>query len=100
MEGMTREQIEVVAALDLEGELDLEGQNVNHSFECQSLNRSDSLVWERENGTQRFPTYSVDNGIVLNMSSVDLTDLDIYICRDMLSGDEISINITGGLYHT
>ena len=91
----TREQVEVVAALDLEG------QAVYHSFECLSFYGGNNLVWERENGTQRFPTYPVTDGQLLNMSadsvSVEISDLGIYTCRDTVRGEEISINITGGL---
>ena len=92
----SRKQVEVVAALDLEG------PSVYHSIECLSFHGNDNLVWERENGSQRFPTHPVEDGLLLNMSAgglpVGTSDLGIYICRDTSRGDRITLNITGGLY--
>ena len=78
--------------------LDLGGQVANHSFECLSFYGGDNLVWEREDGPQRFPTHSVTDGRLLIIPQlVESSDLGLFICRDTVRGDNISIYIDGGL---
>ena len=88
-----------MAVLDLGGT----GAMVNHSFDCNTTTGSvDDLHWEREDGNQsRFPQYNFMNRWRLDMapgsdSPVDNADTGIYICRDNVTGDSVSINITGG----
>ena len=88
-----------MAVLDLGGT----GVMVNHSFDCNTTTGSvDNLHWEREDGNQsRFPQYNFMNRWRLDMapgsdSPVDNVDTGIYICRDNVTGESVSINITGG----
>lgn len=89
--------VEGVAALDLVGV----GTMVNHFFDCESNHNPAMLVWEKESGQNRFPTVTNDDVLRLDMSPVgapvDFPDLDIYTCRDILTGEAASINVTEGM---
>ncbi len=95
---MVQEDIEGVAALDLGGTT-----QINQYFDCISTNGVTNLVWERDGGAVRFPSQVRDNELRLNMAPdnadpVDYPDLDVYTCRDTVTGDRKSINVTGGMY--
>lgn len=80
--------------------LDLNNSDImHHFFDCSSEDRPvTNLVWEREYGHNLFPTSIVNDKLRLNMSGdISTTDLGVFICRDVASGEDTSINITGGL---
>lgn len=89
--------------------LNLEDPMVLHLFDCSrdADGSASDLIWERENGLQRFPTSnqeimlqerSIDT-LRLSLFSADVTrgDLGVYTCIDTVSNHTISINITGGI---
>ncbi len=82
--------------------LDLGGSRIDQYFDCISTNGVTNLVWERDGGSVRFPTEVRDGALRLNMAPdnadpVDYPDLDIYTCRDTVTGDRNPINVTGGI---
>lgn len=85
-----------VAALSLSGP-----QVINHFFDCENIegNASD-LYWEKRSGTNRFPSAIVGNRLRLDMApgsgAVFYSDLDVYTCRDSVTGQSVSIDMQGG----
>ncbi len=91
----TREVIRI-AALDLENTT-----QTNQYFDCESTNGRQDLVWEREGGAVRFISYFVVGALRLDLAhpsaaAVGPGDLDVYYCRDQVTGDIKSVKFTGG----
>ena len=88
--------------------LNLNGPPVYHFFDCNSTTASPgNLVWERENGNQRFPT-EISSGAVLRLDMAPTTgsdlrpvmssDLGVYVCRDITADERVAVNILGGMH--
>ena len=55
-----------------------------------------NLQWIKDNGTIRLTTAARSNGLRLDITIVDEQDEGIYTCRDSVTGDTVSINVTRG----
>lgn len=89
--------IEGVVALDLAETV------TNHFFDCVTSEGGPSdLVWEKENGSNRFPSQIFNNQLRLNLAPddniprADYLDLGVYTCRSTVTGETVSLNVTGG----
>lgn len=84
--------------------LDLGTADQFHYFDCETTAGTfRDLLWERESVTIRFPAFDFNGRLRLNMAPdneepVGYSDLDIYTCRNTVTSERISINITGGLH--
>lgn len=78
---------------------------LEHRFDCQSDEGSVSdLLWQRLDGINRFPTYPVGSQLRLDMapeneSQANSSDLGVYVCRNTLTRESMSLNITGGQFN-
>ena len=84
--------------------------NIRHFIDCATTEATASdLVWEKNEGTQRFPVTTENynhEGVQLstrrmnfapnNAPAAGRNDVGVYTCNDTVTGDMLSINITGG----
>lgn len=97
-------KVEGIAVLNLNSQT--RGQTVYHFFDCNSTSTIPTkLVWERENGNQRFPT-ETSSGTVLRLDMAPTTgqdlrpvmssDLGVYVCRDSTTDERLAVKVLGG----
>ena len=86
------------------------GSSFRHFIDCASTEGTASdLVWEKNEGTQRFPvtteSYNYEGVPFLtrrmnfapnNVPKFKQNDVGVYTCMSNVTGDMLSINITGG----
>ena len=96
---MPVQQVQGVATLALGG------NPVSQFFDCNSTTGSNviaNLVWEKEGGNIRFAVTTRSNTKRLDLAQpnggpvLDYQDEGIYTCRDMATGESVSLNVTGG----
>ncbi len=67
-------------------------------FDCVTTrNNGSGIRWERLSASNSFDVGDIPDGSAgkrLNARRIDYPDLDIYICSDRFSDDNISVNIT------
>ena len=86
--------------------LALGGAEVFHFFDCNStagLNDANNLIWERDNDPLRFQTDTHGTSRRLDFTKplvegevLDYSDEGVYTCRDVVTMESISLNISGG----
>ena len=93
-------RIEGVATLGLGG-----ADGYFHFFDCNSTTGSNdikNLMWEKDNGPLRFKIETFDRWKRLDLSKpteggkLDYSDEGVYTCRDVVTMESISLNISGG----
>ena len=86
------------------------GSNFRYFFDCATKEGTVSdLVWEKNEGTQRFPVttenYNYEgvpfstlrmNFAPRNAPIAGFNDVGVYTCRNTVTGNMLSINIFGG----
>ena len=87
------------------------GSEYSYFFDCATKESTPSdLVWEKNEGTQRFPVTTENythegvpfsthrmNFAPNNAPAAGYSDVGVYTCRDTVTGETLSINITGGI---
>lgn len=105
IDGATSLPVEGVAVLNLGGTAML-----SHLFDCATNGSTSDLMWEKDEGDQRFPTSltsitfqenrinvrRMNMGPMTNMMPVDYDDVGVYTCVNSRTGERMSVNITGG----
>ena len=90
--------------------LNIIGSNFRHFIDCATTEGTTSaLVWVKNEGTQRFPVTTENynyEGVPLstrrmnfapnNAPAAGRNDVGVYTCNDTVTGDRLSINISGG----
>ena len=81
------------------------GSGVNHFFDCATTEGTTSdLTWEKNEGIQRFPitteNYNYEGEPIstlrMDFYNAGFSDVGDYTCMNTVSGEILSINITGG----
>ena len=87
------------------------GSEYRYFFDCATKESTpNDLVWEKNEGTLRFPVTTenyTNEGVPFSTRRMDLapnngtaagfSDVGVYTCRDTVTGETLSINITGGI---
>ena len=98
--GVELRHVEGVATLGLGG-----AGVVFHFFDCNSTTGSNdvnNLMWEKDNGPLRFEVTTFHTSKRLDFSkptdggALDYPDAGVYTCRDVVTMESISLNISGG----
>ena len=85
--------------------LALGGNPVSQFFDCNSTTGSNAianLVWEKEGGNIRFAIQERSKRKRLDLVQsnggplLNYDDEGIYTCRDIVTGESVSLNVTGG----
>ncbi len=77
--------------------LGLGGDPVGRFLDCNGTNNIvTNLVWRKYNAGTRFSETARITGLRLDLSTAQLSDEGEYMCVDTVTGDSVSINITGG----
>ncbi len=77
--------------------LGLGGDTVTQFLDCNGTqNNVNNLVWRKDNAGTRFSVTVRINGKRLDLTNAQLSDEGIYMCVDTVTGDSVSINVTGG----
>ena len=72
------------------------GSTTRQYLDCNGTNNAiGNLQWSKDNGGS-ITTASRSNALRLDLSKANDQDEGIYICRDTVTGDTVSINVTGG----
>ena len=88
------------------------GSNFRHFIDCATTEgTANYLVWEKNEGTQRFPVTTENynyEGVQLSTRRMDFApnnapavghnDVGVYTCDNTITGEMLSINISGGTY--
>ncbi len=83
--------VDGVATIEIGGT----GTTINFSFDCNTTTGDgETITWDRQQGSHSFAVLDIHQGKRLSMESVSYTDLDVYVCTDPDTGDQISINVT------
>ncbi len=80
--------------------LNLVDGEINHFLLCRGSVVT-NLVWEREGRKPPFITSINVEDLVMDLeeaNTIKQEDLDVYTCRDTVTRDRKSINITGGIF--
>ena len=89
--GATVSPVQGLVALGLNGTL------TKQYLDCNGTNNAiENLQWNKENGEIRLTVSARSNAQRLDLSSANKQDEGIYTCRDTVTGDSMSINVTGG----
>ena len=86
-----------LATVELEGSLD---NRPSYYFDCVTdLNNGSGLVWTRQSAENRFEVVAIPGNMTgkrldATRPSIESQDLDVYTCKDTLSDEAISVNIT------
>ena len=92
--GATVSRVQGVVALGLGGG---GGTSTRQYLDCNGTNNAiGNLQWIKDNGALRLTTAARSNALRLDFSSAEEQDEGIYTCRDTVTGDSVSINVTGG----
>jgi len=76
--------------------LGLGGVPVSQFLDCNGTqNNVNNLAWRKDNAETRFDVQTRSTGIRLDLSTAQPSDEGIYMCVDTVTGDSISINVTG-----
>ena len=91
--GATVSPVQGVVALGLGG-----GSTTTKQYlDCNDTNNAiENLQWSKDNGTVRLPTAARSHALRLDLSSAEEQDVGIYIWRDNVTRDIVSINVAGG----
>ena len=90
--GATVSPVQGIVALGLGGL----GSTTRQYLDCNGINNAiANLQWSSDNGGS-ITTAARSNALRLDLSSADEQDEGIYTCRDTVTGDSVSINVTGG----
>ena len=77
--------------------LGLGGDPVGRFLDCNGTNNIvTNLVWRKDNAETRFSVTTRSDGKRLDLSTAQFSDEGVYMCVDTVTGDSVSINITGG----
>ena len=91
-EGATVSRVQGVVALGLGGL----GTPTRQYLDCNGTNNAiENLQWSKDNGGS-ITTASRNHALRLDLSMANDQDEGIYTCRDTVTGDTVSINVTGG----
>ena len=91
-EGLVVSPVQGVVALGLRGL----GSTTRQYLDCNGTNNAlRNLQWSNDNGGS-ITTASRINALRLDLSMADDQDEGIYTCRDSVTGDTVSINVTAG----
>ena len=91
-QGATVSRVQGVVALGLGGG----GIPTRQYLDCNGTNNAiENLQWSKDNGGS-IATASRSNALRLDLTSADEQDEGIYTCRNSVTGDTVSINVTGG----
>ena len=91
-EGSVVSPVQGVVALGLGGL----GSTTRQYLDCNGTkNAIENLQWSKDNGGS-IATATRSNALRLDLSMADDQDEGIYTCRDSMTGDTVSINVTGG----
>ena len=92
-DGVTVSPVQELVALGLTGNSTLTKQYLD----CNGTNNAiENLQWNKENGAIRLTITARSNARRLDLSSANDEDEGIYTCRDTVTGNSMSINVTKG----
>ena len=73
------------------------GTSTRQYLDCNGTNNAiGNLRWSKDCGTISLTIAARSNALRLDFYSVNEHDKGIYTCRDTVTGDSVSINVTGG----
>ncbi len=76
--------------------LGLGGDPVGQFLDCNGTNNIvTNLVWRKDNAETRFSVTTRSTGLRLDVTNAQLSDEGVYMCMDNVTGDSVSINVTG-----
>ncbi len=76
--------------------LGLGGYLVGQFLDCNGTNNIvTNLVWRKDNAETRFSEITRSDRLRIDVSNAQLSDEGIYMCMDTVTGDSVSINVTG-----
>ena len=91
--GATFSPVQGIVALGLGGG----GVPTRQYLDCNGTNHAiGNLQWNRDNGVISLTISSRMRELRLDLSSATEQDEGIYTCMDTVTGDSVSINVTGG----
>ncbi len=77
--------------------LGLGGNPVGQFLDCNGTNNIwTNLVWRKDNAGTRISVTTRSAGLRIDLTNAQLSDEGVYMCVDTVTGDSVSINVTGG----